>query len=140
MKSGWMGSVTQDPQETIQLGEHFATFVEKGDVFALVGELASGKTTFIKGMLKGLNFEKPVTSPTFTLINEYEAKEKVVHIDCYRERSISRWIQLGIIEYFNSNSIILIEWPKVINTILPKDVVYINFENININTRRIISA
>ena len=81
-----------------------------------------------------------VNSPTFTLINEYEAKEKVVHIDCYRERSISRWIQLGIIEYFNSNSIILIEWPKVINAILPKDVVYINFENININTRRIISA
>ena len=81
-----------------------------------------------------------VNSPTFTLINEYEAKKKVVHIDCYREKSINRWIQLGIIEYFNSNSIILIEWPKVINAILPKDVVYINFENININTRRIISV
>ena len=69
MKSGWMGSVTHDPQETLQLREHFATFVEKGDVFSFVGELASGKTTFIKGILRGLNFDRPVTSPTFTLVN-----------------------------------------------------------------------
>ena len=71
MKSGWAGNITQDPEGTIQLGANFADYIQKGDVYAFVGELASGKTTFIKGILKGLQFEKPVTSPTFTLVNEY---------------------------------------------------------------------
>ena len=132
--------ITTSPEETSSYAKSLASAFNPGSIYGFEGELASGKTTFIKGVLSGLDFKGMVNSPTFTLINEYEAKERVVHIDCYRERSISRWIQLGIIEYFNSNSIILIEWPKVINAILPKDVVYINFENININTRRIISA
>ena len=132
--------ITTSPEETSSYAKSLASAFNPGSIYGFEGELASGKTTFIKGVLSGLDFKGMVNSPTFTLINEYEAKEKVVHIDCYRERSISRWIQLGIIEYFNSNSIILIEWPKVINAILPKDVVYINFENININTRRIISG
>ena len=132
--------ITTSPEETSSYAKSLASAFNPGSIYGFNGEIASGKTTFIKGVLSGLDYKGMVNSPTFTLINEYEAKEKVVHIDCYRERSISRWIQLGIIEYFNSNSIILIEWPKVINTILPKDVVYINFENININTRRIISV
>ena len=132
--------ITTSPEETSSYAKSLASAFNPGSIYGFEGEIASGKTTFIKGVLSGLDFKGMVNSPTFTLINEYEAKEKVVHIDCYRERSISRWIQLGIIEYFNSNSIILIEWPKVINAILPKDVVYINFENININTRRIISG
>ena len=131
---------TTSPEETSSYAKSLAPAFNPGSIYGFEGEIASGKTTFIKGVLSGLDFKGMVNSPTFTLINEYEAKEKVIHIDCYRERSISRWIQLGIIEYFNSNSIILIEWPKVINAILPKDVVYINFENININTRRIISG
>ena len=132
--------ITTSPEETSSYAKSLVSAFNSGSIYGFEGEIASGKTTFIKGVLSGLDFKGMVNSPTFTLINEYEAKEKVVHIDCYRERSISRWIQLGIIEYFNSNSIILIEWPKVINAILPKDVVYINFENININTRRIISG
>ena len=132
--------ITTSPEETSSYAKSLASAFNPGSIYGFEGEIASGKTTFIKGILSGLDFKGMVNSPTFTLINEYEAKEKVVHIDCYRERNISRWIQLGIIEYFNSNSIILVEWPKVINAILPKDVVYINFENININTRRIISG
>ena len=81
MKSGWTGAITTDVEETIKLGEQFADFIEKGDVFGFEGELASGKTTFIKGILKGLNFNKSVTSPTFTLVNEYDAKFPVIHID-----------------------------------------------------------
>ena len=94
----------------------------------------------LKVHLKKKPFQHNSFSPTFTLINEYQANDNVIHIDCYREKSIDRWIQLGIIEYFNSNSIILIEWPEVIETILPKDVVYINFENMDINKRRIFSV
>ena len=137
MKSGWMGSVTQDPQETIQLGEHFATFVEKGDVFSFVGELASGKTTFIKGILKGLNFEKPVTSPTFTLVNEYDAKFPVIHIDCYREDEQERWIKLGMNDYMDEENVVIIEWADKMKSILPINTIQIQFSHKSINSREI---
>ena len=132
--------ITTSPEATSLYAKSLASAFNPGSIYGFEGDIASGKTTFIKGVLSGLDFKGMVNSPTFTLINEYEAKEKVVHIDCYRERSISRWVQLGIIEYFNSNSIILIEWPELISSIFPKNVVYINFENIDINTRRIISG
>ena len=106
MKSGWEGSITHSPEETIQLGERFSGFIQRGDVYAFVGELASGKTTFIKGILKGLAFDQAVTSPTFTLVNEYDAKYPVIHIDCYRENNISRWIQLGLYDYSNERTIL----------------------------------
>ena len=129
--------ITTSPEETSLYAKSLVSVFNPGCIYGFEGEIASGKTTFIKGILSGLDFKGMVNSPTYTLINEYEAKKKVIHIDCYREKNIKRWIQLGIIEYFNSNSIILIEWPEVINTILPKNVVYINFENIDINKRRI---
>ena len=137
MKSGWMGSVTQDPQETIQLGEHFATFVEKGDVFSFVGELASGKTTFIKGILKGLNFDKPITSPTFTLVNEYDAKFPVIHIDCYREDEQERWIKLGMNDYMDEENVVIIEWADKMKSLLPVDTIQIQFSHKSINSREI---
>ena len=137
MKSGWVGSVTQDPQETIHLGEHFATFVEKGDVFSFVGELASGKTTFIKGILKGLNFDKPVTSPTFTLVNEYDAKFPVIHIDCYREDEQERWIKLGMNDYMDEENVVIIEWADKMKSLLPVNTIQIQFSHKSINSREI---
>ena len=137
MKSGWRGSVTQDPQETIQLGAHFATFVEKGDVFSFVGELASGKTTFIKGILKGLNFDKPVTSPTFTLVNEYDAKFPVIHIDCYREDEQERWIKLGMNDYMDEENVVIIEWADKMKSLLPVNTIQIQFSHKSINSREI---
>ena len=137
MKSGWMGSVTQDPQETIQLGKHFATFVEKGDVFSFVGELASGKTTFIKGILKGLKFDKPVTSPTFTLVNEYDAKFPVIHIDCYREDEQERWIKLGMNDYMDEENVVIIEWADKMKSLLPVNTIQIQFSHKSINSREI---
>ena len=137
MKSGWMGSVTQDPQETIQLGEHFATFIEKGDIFSFVGELASGKTTFIKGILKGLKFDKPVTSPTFTLVNEYDAKFPVIHIDCYREDEQERWIKLGMNDYMDEENVVIIEWADKMKSLLPVNTIQIQFSHKSINSREI---
>ena len=106
-------------------------------VYGLKGDLASGKTTFIKGVLLGLNYKKIVNSPTFTLINEYDADYKVIHIDCYRENDIDRWIDLGILEYFSSNYIVIIEWPEIIQSLLPRDISYINFSTVDSNKRRI---
>ena len=137
MKSGWRGSVTQDPQETIQLGETFAIFIERGDVFAFVGELASGKTTFIKGILKGLNFDKPVTSPTFTLVNEYDAKYPVIHIDCYREEQLVRWIKLGMNDYLDEENVVIIEWADKMKSLLPVNTIQIQFSHKSITSREI---
>jgi len=137
MKSGWRGSVTLNPLGTIHLGEYFATFIEKGDVFAFVGELASGKTTFIKGILKGLNFDKPVTSPTFTLVNEYDAKFPVIHIDCYREDEQERWIKLGMNDYMDEENVVIIEWADKMKSLLPVNTIQIQFSHKSINSREI---
>ena len=128
---------TDSFEETISLAKSLSSEFEPGGIYGFVGDLASGKTTFIKGLLSGLDFNGMVNSPTFTLINEYDAKHKVIHIDCYRENNISRWIQLGLYDYFHPNNIVLIEWPEIIESILPQNIQYIKFENIDTDKRRI---
>ncbi|MBV67813.1 MAG: tRNA (adenosine(37)-N6)-threonylcarbamoyltransferase complex ATPase subunit type 1 TsaE [Candidatus Marinimicrobia bacterium] len=128
---------TDSSDQTILLAKSLSSKFKPGGIYGFIGDLASGKTTFIKGLLSGLDFVGMVNSPTFTLINEYDAKHKVIHIDCYREKNISRWIQLGLYDYFNPNNIVLIEWPEIIESILPKNVQYIKFENIDTDKRRI---
>ena len=73
--------ITKSNLETEQLGLKFSKKISKGDIIALNGNLGSGKTTFVKGVLKGLNYEYDVTSPTYTLINEYHANFNVIHIE-----------------------------------------------------------
>ena len=137
MKLGWVGKITNSPEETAMLGYEFSKFLEKGDVFAFIGELASGKTTFIKGILKGLNYNKTVTSPTFTLVNEYKSDFSIIHIDCYREDELERWIKLGMNDYLSDENIVLIEWANKINSLLPSNTIYLNFSHQEINKRKI---
>lgn len=131
MKSGWKGGVTTSPEETISLGKSLSQFIELGDVITLEGDLAAGKTTFVKGILLGLNFKHEVTSPTFTLINEYEAMHKVIHMDCFRENNLQRWINLGIQDYFYSDDIKIIEWPEIISELIPKDHIHITLKSVS---------
>ena len=140
MKSGWTGAITTDVEGTIKLGKQFADFIEKGDVFGFEGELASGKTTFIKGILKGLNFNKSVTSPTFTLVNEYDAKFPVIHIDCYREDELERWIKLGLNDYFSDENIVIIEWADKMQSLMPDNTFHVHFSHKSVNSREIILA
>ena len=127
MKSGWKGNLTLNPEETIELGKQLSNYLQGGDVLAMVGELASGKTTFIKGILQGLKYNEPVTSPTFTLINEYDALYPVIHIDCYRETNLNRWIKIGFHDYINTENIVIIEWANKIIPLLPCDYIQIDF-------------
>ena len=137
MKQGWKGRVTSSAEETIELGESLSEFIEAGDIITLDGDLAAGKTTFVKGILSGLNFENEVTSPTFTLINEYEARHRVIHMDCYRENNLQRWINLGIQDYFYSDDVKLIEWPEIISTLIPKDRISIILTSVSELERKI---
>ena len=137
MKSGWVGGITINPEETINLGRSLSKFIESGDIITLDGKLAAGKTTFVKGILEGFEYPKDVTSPTFTLINEYEAQKRIVHIDCYRESNLNRWISLGIQDYLHSSDIKLIEWPEIIKKILPDGIITISINSISESKREI---
>ena len=137
MKQGWKGRVTSSAEETIESGESLSEFIEAGDIITLDGDLAAGKTTFVKGILLGLNFENKVTSPTFTLINEYEARHRVIHMDCYRENNLQRWINLGIQDYLYSDDVKLIEWPEIISMLIPKDRISIILTSVSEFERKI---
>ena len=127
--------VTIDYLDTQKLGENFSKEIKSGDIVLLYGDLGAGKTTFVKGILKGFQFDNEVTSPTFSLINEYNADKKVIHIDCYREKEIERWISIGIEDYFNQSNIVIIEWPEILETIIPDNAIKIKISHINTNKR-----
>ena len=134
---GWGGNETVNSEETKCLGEDLSRYIEPGDIYAMVGEIASGKTTFVQGMLRGLNYTKRVTSPTFTLINEYDAIYPVIHLDCYREDNLSRWIKIGFHDYINDENIVIIEWADKIFSLLPNDHIQINFTHTGQDKREI---
>lgn len=121
--------VTSSAAETQVAGAEFAADLPSRAVVALHGDLGSGKTTFVQGVVAGLGVADEVTSPTFALVHEYGRPTRVVHIDCYREASVDRWLELGIIEYLNSDAICLIEWPETIADILPPETIHLQFEH-----------
>jgi len=123
--------------ETQSLGKKFSNYIKPGNIFSLSGNLGSGKTTFMKGVLKGLEYEGEVTSPTYTLINEYRVNYNIIHIDCYREKDIQRWLNIGITDYFNGDNILFIEWAENIKILLPDYVKSISFEVLSNNKRYI---
>jgi len=127
-------------EETKSIGFNFSSQIKNGNIIAITGEIGSGKTTFIKGALKGLGYSGNVNSPTYTLINEYNfIKYKVIHIDCYREHILKRWINIGIMDYLNdNNNILFIEWPEYISGILPKNIININIKHLSEFKRKIV--
>ena len=130
--------ITNNEQECIKEGLKFSRKISNGDTIVLEGDLGSGKTTFVKGILKGLNFKEDVTSPTFTLVNEYNANIKVIHIDFYREPSIKRWESIGFYEYLSKNNLIIIEWPNLIPEFFENENTYkLYFEHFADGKRRI---
>ena len=128
---------TSSDLETQELGVQFSKFIKNGDVITLNGNLGSGKTTFVKGVLMGLGYKDEVTSPTYTLINEYKTKYNIIHLDCYREKDINRWLNIGLIDYFNNQNILFIEWAENIKNILPNKTKNLFFEVIGSNERMI---
>ena len=114
--------------------------LKEGDVLALSGELGSGKTCFTGGLASGLGVDEKyrITSPTFTLINEYPARCRLYHFDVYRLKDYSEFEDLGYEEYFGANGVVVIEWAEKIAQILPANALFVNFEYLDENKRRII--
>lgn len=131
-----LNKIINNELECQKLGEEIASLLKPGDILSLEGDLGAGKTTMVKGILKKLNYKYDVTSPTFTLINEYKADYKVIHIDCYRENDFERWKQIGLDEYLYSDNIVIIEWGDLIKELLPKDCISIKFKHLKEEKKR----
>ena len=132
-----MEKISNSTENTEEFGFIFSKDINNGDVIAINGELGAGKTTFIKGVLKGLHYNENVTSPTYTLVNEYDAKFKIIHIDCYREQKLNRWLDIGIMDYLMGDNVVIIEWSEYIEKILPKNMIQINIDYISKFERKI---
>lgn len=113
-------STTHSERATIEYGEQFATQLKPGDVVALYGDLGSGKTHFIQGICKGLGVGEHVASPTFTIVNEYQARGiAIYHFDFYRLTSAKEIRDIGFEEYAERGGICLIEWAEKAEDLLP---------------------
>lgn len=105
--------------ETIQVGEELAQRLAGGTVIALFGNLGAGKTCLTRGICRGLGMKDLVSSPTFTLINEYHGRIPVFHFDFYRINSEKDLFSLGLDEYFEGDGICIIEWAERAQSFLP---------------------
>jgi tRNA threonylcarbamoyladenosine biosynthesis protein TsaE len=116
---------TLNADETIQFGIELAKKLKPGDVIALYGDLGTGKTQLVKGICKGLGVTQTVNSPTFMIVNEYSSPEikNIFHFDLYRMTSENEVISMGFYDYMNDRGIILIEWPGLIESLLPEETI-----------------
>lgn len=113
--------ISSSPEETFQIAKNFSERLKPGDIVALCGNLGTGKTIFVKGICAGLNAEQVPLSPTFSIINEYNGIYKIFHFDFYRIKNISELYDIGYEDYFNDESICLIEWADLFPEILPEN-------------------
>lgn len=132
--------ITNSANDTIEFGKSVARAVEKGAVISLVGDLGAGKTTFTKGVARGLGIMDNVTSPTFTILNEYVGEEKrLYHFDFYRIEDESELVELGFEDYFPSaDGLTIVEWVEKAPSVLPKQYYQITFEKIDDDKRKIV--
>lgn len=124
--------ISKSEKDTINFAKQLASKLHKGDIIVLTGELGSGKTKFTQGFLEFFGLENEISSPTFTIVNEYNAQNNlnIYHFDVYRLSDIDEFYAIGGEEYFESG-ICIIEWGEIIKEALPKDYIHITFEKSN---------
>ncbi len=128
---------TDAPEQTQRVGALIGQLAEPGDVVLLVGTLGAGKTCLVQGMAQGLAYERPVTSPTFVLMNQYEGRLTLYHVDLYRiEATIEAW-DLGLDDYFFGDGVCAVEWPERAYAAMPTEYLRIDFEYMGDVDRRL---
>ena len=131
--------VTTSVEETIRLGQRLGDLLSEGDVVALVGELGSGKTCFTKGLALGLGLSPDtiVTSPSFTLVNEYKGRYTFYHMDFYRLENLPEVLSAGLEEYLHDRGVVVLEWADRWPEILPEKRVMVQFSIMDEQRREI---
>lgn len=113
-------------EETIELGKKIGSLVRSGDIICIDGDLGSGKTHLTKGLANGLDIKEYITSPTFTIVNEYEGRLKLYHFDVYRVNDPDEIENIGFDEYIFGDGVSIIEWANLIEELIPDEHVQIN--------------
>ena len=134
--------ISKSENDTINFACNLTSKLQKGDIIILSGDLGSGKTKFTQGILKYFGLDNEISSPTFTIVNEYSKDSiNIYHFDVYRLSDIDEFYAIGGDEYFKSG-ICIIEWGELLKDIMPKNYLEINFsrdlENENIRTLSLI--
>ena len=120
--------VTQSEAETRALGEKLGREAKAGDIFLLEGDLGVGKTVLAKGVAVGLGISEPITSPTFTIVHEYEGRLPLYHFDVYRIGDPDEMLDIGFDEYLFGAGVCLIEWPSRVEELIPETAVKVTIE------------
>lgn len=128
---------TKSAEETIELGRKIGSRLKKGDIIAMQGTLAAGKTTITKGIAQALDINETITSPTFCLISEYSGKMPLYHMDVYRLEGTEDFINLGTDDMLYGDGVTVIEWSEKIMDELPENTIILRITPKDDGTRLI---
>lgn len=115
-----MEYISNSAEETKKTAADFAKTLKSGDVLCMYGDLGAGKTAFVQGLARGLGIGEPITSPTFTIVNEYYGDMPLYHFDVYRIADSDEMYEVGYEEYVYGDGVSVIEWAELIEDILPR--------------------
>jgi tRNA threonylcarbamoyladenosine biosynthesis protein TsaE len=116
-------------EDTKKVGNELGNNARKGQIYCLIGDLGVGKTVFTKGFAEGLEIDEHITSPTFTIVNEYNCgRLPFNHFDVYRIEDADEMYEIGYEEYFYDEGVCLVEWANLIEELLPDDAIWIKIE------------
>lgn len=120
---------TNSAEETFAFGEKIGKMAKPGQIYTLVGDLGVGKTVFTQGLARGLDIWEPISSPTFTIIQEYEeGRLPFYHFDVYRIGDIEEMEEIGYDDYFFGDGICMIEWANLIEELIPDNRIQVTIE------------
>lgn len=133
-----MRKITHSAEETIEFAKIIGSRLKGGDVIAYLGGLGAGKTTFTRGIALGMGLPDEVTSPTFSLINEYRGNLSLYHFDMYRITSSDDLETTGFYDYMNEDNVFAVEWSENIKDVFDRNTIFITLNRIDDDTREII--
>ena len=130
--------VTESPEETQRLGNRLGKLAQVGDVFLLVGGLGTGKTCLTQGIAWGLGIEGYATSPSFVVVNQYQGRLPLYHIDLYRLDRLEEVIGLGLDDYLYGRGVCVVEWAKKALDMLPKEHLLVEMSYLSDTSRNLV--
>lgn len=139
MKSKEYNITSHSPEETVRIGEFLGKYLKNGSVIALSGELGSGKTCLTQGIARGLGVPDDlyVTSPSYTLVNEYPGRLRLFHVDLYRIDNAVELDEIGLDEIIESDHATVIEWAEKMIEALPKERLFVSISIVDDRTRNL---
>ncbi len=129
--------ITNSELETEQLGERLAKAVSGGAVIAMYGDLGAGKTAFVRGMARGMGLTCRVSSPTFTIVNEYLGERELIHFDMYRLSGAEELFDIGWEDYISRGAVCVVEWSENVQDAFFGDEIKVTIDKLSDTGRRI---